>query len=234
MNQSRFFVNHPYDEATLMKRAELLAGYTLGELAIDANLTIPSSLKYDKGWIGVLIEKHLGVNAKNKPEPDFASLGIELKTIPINSCGRPLETTFICTLSFNQSRNIGTTWETSYVRNKLSRVLWIPVEGSRHIPLNLRKVGTPFLWSPNRQEDEFLRRDWEELMELIILGEINYLTSRYGEVMQIRPKAAHGKILTKATGRYGQQIFTLPRGFYLKKHFTAAIIARFFYENGYN
>lgn len=216
-----------------MKCAELLAGYTLGELAINANLTIPSSLKYDKGWIGILIEKHLGIPANNKPEPDFASLGIELKTIPINSGGHPLETTFICMLSFNQHRNIGTTWETSYVRKKLSRVLWIPIEGYRQIPLKLRKVGTPFLWSPNPQEEELLRRDWEELMELIILGEIDYLTSRYGEVMQIRPKAAHGKILTKATGRYGQQIFTLPRGFYLKKHFTAAIITRYFYNNGY-
>ncbi|WWO98135.1 MAG: DNA mismatch repair endonuclease MutH [Candidatus Dasytiphilus stammeri] len=213
-----------------MKSAELLAGYTLGELAREANLNIPYSLKDNKGWIGILIEKYLGVHAKNKPEPDFASLGIELKTIPIDSCGRPLETTFICTLSFNQHRNIGTTWETSYVRNKLSRILWIPIEGYRHIPLELRKVGRPFLWSPNSQEDNFLRRDWEELMELIILGEIDCITSRYGEVMQIRTKAAHGKILTKATDKYGQQIFTLPRGFYLKKNFTAAIIERYFYN----
>lgn len=214
-----------------MKRAKLLAGYTLGELASIANLNIPSSLKDNKGWIGILIEKHLGVHAKNKPEPDFASLGIELKTIPIDSYGRPLETTFICALSFNQNRNIGTTWETSYVRKKLSRILWIPVEGSRHIPLEFRKVGIPLLWSPNSQEENFLRRDWEELMELIILEEINCITSRYGEVMQIRTKAAHRKVLTKATGRYGQQILTSPRGFYLKKNFTAAIIERYFYDN---
>lgn len=67
----------------------------------------------------------------SKPEQDFAALGVELKTIPVDSLGRPLETTFVCVAPL--TGNSGVTWETSHVRHKLKRVLWIPVEGERSI-----------------------------------------------------------------------------------------------------
>lgn len=91
-----------------------------------------------------------------------------------------------------------------------------------------RHVGTPLLWSPSPQEDEQLRRDWEELMDMIVLGQVERITARHGEVLQLRPKAANSKALTEAIGLEGQPILTLPRGFYLKKNFTSAILARHF------
>ncbi|MGL4907400.1 MAG: DNA mismatch repair endonuclease MutH, partial [Plesiomonas sp.] len=48
------------------------------------------------------------------------------------------------------------------------------------------------------------------------------------EVLQLRPKASNNRALTDAVGRNGQPIKTLPRGFYLKKAFTAAILAKHF------
>lgn len=62
-----------------------------------------------------------------------------------------------------------------------------------------------------------LKRDWEELMDLIVLGKVETITARHGEVLQIRPKAANARALTEAIGEFGQPIMTLPRGFYLKK-----------------
>ncbi|PTI95482.1 DNA mismatch repair protein MutH, partial [Staphylococcus succinus] len=44
--------------------------------------------------------------------------------------------------------------------------------------------------------------------------------------LQIRPKAANAKALTEAIGAWGERILTLPRGFYLKKNFTSALLAR--------
>lgn len=61
----------------------------------------------------------------SKPEQDFAALGVELKTIPVDSLGRPLETTFVCVAPL--TGNSGVTRETSHVRHKLKRVLWIPL-----------------------------------------------------------------------------------------------------------
>lgn len=216
----------PENEAELLLQARRLAGLTLGELAFLAGLTPPADLKRDKGWIGMLLERWLGASAGSKPEQDFAALGIELKTIPIDSLGRPLETTFVCVAPL--TGNTGVIWETSHVRHKLQRVLWVPVEGERAIPLAERRVGSPLLWSPDQHEDEQLRRDWEELMDLIVLGQVERITARHGEVLQLRPKAANSKALTEAVGAQGQPILTLPRGFYLKKNFTAALLARHF------
>lgn len=216
----------PADEDTLLARAHALAGLTLSALASEAGLPMPANLKRDKGWVGMLLELYLGADAGSKAEQDFAHLGIELKTIPVDAQGKPLETTFVCVAPL--TGNSGVTWQTSHVRHKLSRVLWIPVEGDRAIPLAERHVGSPLLWSPNREEDEMLRQDWEELMDMIVLGQVERITARHGAWLQIRPKAANSKALTEGIGTQGEPIMTLPRGFYLKKSFTAPLLARHF------
>ena len=221
-----YFLPPPRDEGELMARARGLAGYTLGELAHACGLAIPRDLKRDKGWVGMLLERCLGASAGSKPEQDFAAIGIELKTIPIDAAGRPLETTFVCVAPL--TGNSGVTWQSSHVRHKLSRVLWVPVEGDRAIALPDRHVGAALLWSPDAEEDRQLRRDWEELMDMIVLGQVEQITARHGDVLQIRPKAANSKALTEGIGREGQPIMTLPRGFYLKKSFTGALLARHF------
>ena len=179
----------PQSQAQLLAQAQQLAGYSLGELAMLAGIPIPRDLKRDKGWIGILLEIWLGASAGSKPEQDFAALGVELKTIPIDAFGRPLETTFVCVAPL--TGNSGVTWESSHVRHKLKRVLWVPVEGDRAIPLADRRVGAPLLWSPSEEEERQLRMDWEELMDLIVLGQVERITARHGEVLQLRPKAAN-------------------------------------------
>ena len=226
MQALRPLLNPPENEQILLAQAQKLAGYTLGELAALAGLSIPKDLKRDKGWIGVLLELWLGASAGSKPEQDFAALGIELKTIPVDRTGHPLETTFVCVAPL--TGNTGVVWETSHVRHKLKRVLWIPVEGERQIPLAERHIGTPLLWEPSAEEERQLRMDWEELMDLIVLGQVERITARHGEVLQLRPKAANSKALTDAIGADGAPILTLPRGFYLKKNFTAALLANHF------
>ena len=216
----------PKTQAELLAQAQRLAGYSLGELAAMAGIVTPKDLKRDKGWIGILLEIWLGASAGSKPEQDFAALDVELKTIPIDAAGRPLETTFVCVAPL--TGNSGVTWENSHVRHKLKRVLWIPVEGERAIPLAERRVGSPLLWTPSAEEEHQLRMDWEELMDLIVLGQVERITARHGEVLQLRPKAANSKALTEAIGAQGGRIMTLPRGFYLKKNFTAALLARHF------
>ncbi|WP_168428681.1 DNA mismatch repair endonuclease MutH [Erwinia amylovora] len=216
----------PQDEDELLARASALAGYTLGELALRIGLPVPRDLKRDKGWVGMLLERYLGASAGSKPQQDFAEIGVELKTIPVDAAGRPLETTFVCVAPL--TGNSGVTWHNSHVRHKLARVLWVPVEGERSIAPEQRRVGAAMLWSPNEDEERQLQSDWEELMDMIVLGKVDQLTARHGEVLQIRPKAANSKALTEAIGRNGQPVMTLPRGFYLKKTFTAPLLARHF------
>lgn len=216
----------PQTEQELLERAQHIAGVSFAELAQEAQMTVPPDLRKDKGWVGQLLEWHLGATAGSKPQQDFESLGIELKSIPIGYNGKPLETTFVCVAPLTGVH--GLTWEQSHVRNKLSRVLWVPVEGEREIPLAQRRVGSPLIWSPSPEEEAQLKADWEELMEFIVLGKISEISARHGEVLQLRPKAANGRVKTEAYGANGRPIQTLPRGFYLRTQFTARILATYY------
>ena len=215
----------PKTTEELLSRAQAIAGLSFVELATQLGIPVPPDLKRDKGWVGMLLETALGATAGSKAEQDFRHLGIELKTIPINAQGYPLETTFVSLAPLIQ--NSGVNWQNSHVRHKLSRVLWIPIEGSRSIPLAERRIGIPILWQPTKQQECLLQRDWEELMDYIVLGQLDKINARLGEVLQLRPKGANSKSLTKGIGKNGEIIDTLPLGFYLRKAFTHEILQQF-------
>ncbi len=119
---------------------------------------------------------------------------------------------------------VGVNWQTSYVRKKLSRVLWVPVLSEKSIPLAQRIIGTPFLWSPSKDEDQLLAMDWQELTDMIVLGDVENIKGKHGQVLQLRPKAANSKAKTQAFDRHGKPFMTLPRGFYLKIAFTEMLL----------
>ncbi|WP_417761257.1 DNA mismatch repair endonuclease MutH [Shewanella sp.] len=210
----------------LMQRAEALAGLTLADVAHALNIAVPENLNRDKGWIGQLLETALGAEAGSKPEQDFLHLGVELKSIPLSANGLPLETTYVCVAPLHNVT--GLSWQQSLVYHKLQRVLWIPVEGERSIPIAARHIGMPILWQPNAEQQRQLQQDWEEIMELISLGKVSQITARHGEVLQLRPKAANSKVLTESIAEDGSVQLTNPRGFYLKTQFTAKILRQYF------
>ncbi|MDN3651720.1 DNA mismatch repair endonuclease MutH [Thalassotalea ponticola] len=212
----------PTSEQQLLKNADAIAGSSLGELAEQHGIAVPDNLNREKGWIGLLLETVLGAHAGSLPLPDFPDLGIELKTLPINASGKPLETTFVCVAPLTGF--VGETWQSSHVCNKLKKVLWVPIISERHIPIRERIVCTPFLWQPNAEEDLLLSQDWQELTDMIAMGEVEKINARVGQVMQLRPKAANSKAKTQAFDKHGKPFMTLPRGFYLKIPFTHQIL----------
>lgn len=216
----------PVDKSELTQRAIALAGMTLQEITAKHKLTMPANLQRHKGWVGQLFEYLLGADAGSRAEPDFRHLGIELKTIPVNSRGMPKETTYICTVPL--LGEAGYRWEQSWLYNKLRRVLWIPVEGKRELPLAQRRVGMPLFWQPSEAELALLQGDWEELMEMVRTGHVEEITAHIGEALQIRPKAANSRIRRDAIGASGALIKTNPQGFYLRKSFTGAVITQNF------
>ncbi|MBU2113660.1 MAG: DNA mismatch repair endonuclease MutH [Gammaproteobacteria bacterium] len=219
-------VSSPASTAELLQRCQALAGLTLAQLAVMAGIKVPANLQRDKGWVGQLLELVLGASAGSKAEPDFVNLGIELKTLPIDQNGKPLESTYVCVAPLTGVS--GLQWHESWVCQKLRCVLWVPILAERQIPLAQRIVGTAFLWQPNAMQQQLLQQDWEELMEQITLGGIDSIRGSQGKVLQLRPKAANSKALTEAVGAAGEPIMTLPRGFYLKASFTADILQQQF------
>jgi DNA mismatch repair endonuclease MutH len=220
-----------------MTRVQALAGLTLGEIALNEGVKIPKDLKRNKGWIGLLLEQVLGASASSRPEPDFPQLGIELKTLPISSLGKPLETTFVSVAPLVGL--VGINWQNCWVRKKLSRVLWVPVicdfidenNNAQKYALADRIIGTAFIWSPSQEEEQLISRDWQELTDMIVLGEVEKIHGKYGQVLQLRPKAANSKAKTQAFDCNGQPFMTLPRGFYLKIPFTMSILHKHLFIN---
>lgn len=215
----------PETEAELLTRATALSGLCLYELAERVGISVPNDLRQDKGWCGQLLETLLGTSAKNLSEPDFLELGIELKTIPIDEQGMPLESTYVTVVPL-LGENLD--WHESIVWHKLKRVLWIPMLATRSIPIKDRIICAPLLWSPDQTEEALLRADWEELTELVMQGGLDKINARIGKALQIRPKAANAKSLGWGIADSGERVQTLPRGFYLRPSFTRSVLLKNF------
>lgn len=229
LNSNRTFrPSPPISEKELMQRANVLGGLTFAQIAEVLEVSVPQDLRRNKGWVGNLIELALGATAGSRAEPDFPKLGIELKTLPIDRWGTPMETTFVCLAPLNH--HTGVTWETSHLRNKLRKVLWVLVQKDPAIPLAQRRVVRCILWEPDKFDEQCLRSDWEELMEYITMGRFSEINGDLGTFLQLRPKAANSRERTLGYGEDGKLIATKPLGFYLRTVFTHRIIINYFFR----
>ena len=144
----------------LLAHARALVGVELGDLADTLGLPVPSGLVRTKGWSGQIIEHELGVAPGGARGPDFAALGVELKTVPVTPELVPLESTAVCQI--DPVAIAAESWESSYVREKLASVLFVALEvppGARSV--GERRVAAVRLWSPDAEQERLLRADFE-------------------------------------------------------------------------
>lgn len=207
----------------LLARARGLTGSAVGAVLRDLGLEASADPVRTKGSAGETLERALGATGGSSQVLDFPDLGVELKTIPVTAEGTPLESTYVCTLSLADAEL--QEWETSWVRAKLARVLFVPLVGAHKIAWQERVVGAPVLWSPTSEQDDILRSDFDDVVGLIGVGRIEELTAHRGRWLQVRPKARDGSVRTLAWGSEGEAIATIPRGFYLRTRFTGALLA---------
>lgn len=212
----------PRDEAELLERARALTGRTLGEIAAEVSVSLAGGGLRTKGKLGEVIERALGATGGAAAVPDFPELGVELKTIPVDERGEPRESTFVCAFSLADADRAE--WSTSWARQKLACVLWVPIETPPASAIAARRIGAPVLWRPTPAQEAVLAADFDDIMGLVGVGRVEDLDARAGRFMQARPKAAHGRVRTRAFGPEGEPIDALPRGFYLRARFTAAIL----------
>jgi len=214
----------PRSEDELLARATEMAGQCLATLADGQGVTVPTDSRRAKGWAGQLIEAYLGATAGSLSEPDFQLIGVELKTIPVNSNGEPRESTYVCTVPLMGGSSLR--WHGSNVQRKLARVLWVPVVSDDASAPGDRVLGWPLLWSPSPEQESALEADWQELMDMVCLGELESISAHHGTCLQIRPKAADSRARRWGIGESGEHVRTLPRGFYLRPRFTRGILEK--------
>jgi DNA mismatch repair protein MutH len=235
------------NEAQLMAAAIKLAGFTLGELAAGLDCALPDEPARHKGFIGRCVERALGLplqaavprsqrgvrsargaataarTSDARPfEPDFAALGIELKTLPVSRNLRPRESTFVCHARLSQL--VDTAWEEARVALKLARVLFLPIESEPGLGFAQRRIGRAFLWSADAEQDAILRGDYAEIVRCIAEGHVEVLNARIGRALQLRPKAAHGAVRVRISDPDGAPLLAMPRAFYLRASFTEQLL----------
>jgi DNA mismatch repair protein MutH len=213
------------DLEALLAHARALVGVELGALADALGLPVPVGRVRTKGWSGQVIEHELGVATGGTRGPDFAALGIELKTVPVTPALVPLESTAVCQI--DPIAIAGESWETSYVRAKLAHVLFVALEvqpGARSV--GDRRVAAVRLWAPGRDEEALLRADFELFVrEYFRRGRAAEITGYLGEAMQVRPKGRDAADLRAAYDTEGRPTRIGKIGFYLRPAFVARVLA---------
>ena len=197
-------------------------GVTLAELADGLGMPVPTGKIRTKGWSGQLIERELGAHGSHGP--DFASLGVELKSVPVHRALVPLESTAVCHI--DPVSIAGESWNTSYARTKLAKVLWVALavpEGGRSV--GERSVALVRLWSPSPEEEAALRRDFELFVrDYFRAGRAAEITGHLGRVLQVRPKARNRSDMRGAFGPDGKPMRLGKSGFYLRPSFVQQIL----------
>ena len=202
-----------------MARAWALRGWSVEALATRMGVDVGGARASTKGKVGELVERALGATGGSNATWDFPALRVELKTIPVDERGVPRESTFVCAVSLLDAGRAE--WKTSWVRAKLTRVVWVPI---RVLGDGSRRIGEALLWSPTGEQDGVLGGDFDEIVGRIGAGHVEGVSARVGRWLQLRPKAAHGRVRTLAPGWDGDAIATVPRGLYLRARFTGAIL----------
>ena len=210
--------------AALLAHARALVGVRLGDLADDLGLPVPTGGLRTKGWAGQIIEHELGVETGGARGPDFAALAIELKTVPVDAQLGPRESTAVCQI--DPVAIAGESWETSYARRKLARVLFVALEvpPDARSPAD-RSVAAVRLWSPSADEDTLLRADFTMFVrDFFRRGRAAAITGQLGHVLQVRPKGRNAADQRDGYDERGQPVRVGKHGFYLRPAFVASIL----------
>lgn len=213
--------------AKLMAHARALVGVELGELADQLGLPVPAVAagpERTKGWSGQIIERELGVETSGTGGPDFARLGIELKTVPVDGDLRPRESTAVCQI--DPVAIAGESWETSTARAKLARVLFVALEVREPASsVGERRVSAVRLWSPSPEQERLLRADFDLFVRSYFRrGRASAITGHLGALMQVRPKGKNAADQRASYDETGAATRVGKCGFYLRPAFVGSIL----------
>ena len=216
--------NAPENEEDLIKRAFSLTGKKIVELCEPFNKFFNEKSKKSKGYLGKILEMYLGASAGNLPIPDFPNLKIELKILPLNKNMLPKSNVKICYNS-NMPTQSNYKWDSSIVKLKLNKVLWIPIEADSSIPLRERRICHPFL-SHLKDYENIIKEDYKNITYFLFSGKMEYISANLGKYL-ILQSISSNKNLTNYFNFDGDLIRTNFKAFYLKKNYLRKII----YEN---
>jgi len=185
--KEHFHYDHT-DEESIMVRAKMLKGKTLGFISENSPYEKEAFKKSNKGNIGNFIEKHwFGILNNSNPAPDFEEAGIELKVCPIvkrKKVGLVTDQrTKICSIDFMKLYD--ETWESSHVKNKLNKILFIFYQRKEeNEDIYDKEVLGAALWELSKQDRlDTIVSDWHTAYNVNIHGMSHMLGESFFDIL---------------------------------------------------
>lgn len=177
------------DAASLLSRAEALVGKKLLELEQEIVALDDKSRVLTKAGAAYVIERYFGIKANSFALPDFADLGIELKTVPLMERAGMLTVKEPLSLNminyFEEAKCDDITESSLYKKNKeILFICYLHKERRRSEYV----VMYSFLWKMDEQVLAELRPDFDWIIKKIRAGEATGLHQEFTQYLCTCPK----------------------------------------------
>jgi DNA mismatch repair endonuclease MutH len=208
-------------EEALLERAGQLKGKSISEI-FQGEIN-----EKNKGNIGNIIESNgFGIKNNSDARPDFETLGIELKILPLKRLGDKSltvkERTKICLI--NYKKLIAENWNGSHARHKLNKILFVFHEYDGKYPMN-SKILNHLLYKLEMNEEPLIRSDWERTKKLVDDGLAHTLSESQNRILAASRSGA-GKLTEDQWPEQPNQTYSRTarqRSFSLKPSYTKTL-----------
>ncbi|NES20982.1 MAG: hypothetical protein F6K41_19135 [Symploca sp. SIO3E6] len=174
-------------------RISKLIGRDLRQLADELEVTVFKNGKLNKGWVGHVIERYLGLPLNSSRAPNFGSWELKVVSLKYLKSGRLTVKETMAITMIDEYNLVRTEFEDSHLFNKMRKIL-IPAriwEGKNEERSILHAVTSFDLDKPEVYEQ--VKADYELVKKTIISKGFSALTGKMGIYIQPRTKGSgHG------------------------------------------
>lgn len=167
-----------------------------------------------KGFGGNMAEAMLGIARNSLPDPDLASIGAEVKSIPLHPDGRPRENTKVTSLPLRRVA-YEADFFTSHLYRKLRTVLFLPIHKNDNARPHEWYLRPPFLWLPSTDQLDAIRRDHAMYVDAIEAQRWDMLSLRHGRYLGVNTSGQVSRGIAREDKTYA---------WWLKKELTTSIL----------
>ena len=192
-----YAVSQKYDPTnieSIVEYAQKLEGHTLRELTDATDLQDP---KQRRGSFGNAVEdKYFGYDINSSPEPDFAEVGLELKTTPEkrNANGKVVAKERLVLTMIDYDEVVNETFETSHLLEKAKSILLVVYMWEKDKnPLDY-KIDYADLWGLPEEDMPQFKADWETVVDKVRTGHAEDISSSDTMYLEACTKAADSSV----------------------------------------
>jgi len=215
-------LERPYDP-TSIESIETYAQRLIGRTLREALDVLPEEIDFSshKGGFGTVLERHyFGYEPNSRAEPDFAEVGVELKSTPLKKAGGGLVSKERLVLGqINYMTVVAEEWESSSFLKKNSHLLlvfYLHEYGKDPRDFVIKVVR---LWEFPPEDLEIIRQDWEKIVGKVRDGLAHELSE--GDTLYLAACTKSADSTNRRPQPFGPE--AKPRAFALKQSYMNTV-----------